>query len=133
MKRIFPIVIAIILCSCQQGGPYTEAFTANGTIRLEQKGEALCTYDPASYQLAFNREKGEFRVHTDNMSDYFILDLDQIPGEAGQQVTGTIIWTTETDIYTKREITLETAKLEGDKIWLWNTKDRIGMVVKVLE
>jgi len=133
MKRFLPFIFILLLsCACNRDS-YLGAFESNDAIRLEQKGKVICEYEPTTYQLSFNREKGEFRVHTDNMSDFFVAILDQVPTEQDQQVNGTLIWTTETDTYTKRDITLKAVKLEGDKIWLWLSQGQIGLVVKVLE
>jgi len=133
MRRLIPLLLTLaVLASCKDDR-YLPAFTGAENVCLMQKGKVLCTYDPATYQIGFNRNQGQFRVHTDNMSDYFIVNVDSVPSELGQEVNGSIIWTTATDIFTKRDITLELVRVEGDKLWLWASQGQIGAVVRVLE
>jgi len=126
------MIVCALLISCKKD-KYLPDFSNFNEIGLMQKGNEVFVYDPLVHQMGFNRGQGQFRVHTDNMSDYVVVDLESIPSEIGQEVEGTLIWTTSSDIFTKRNITLETIKIEGDKIWLWHSQSQIGVVVRVLE
>lgn len=134
MKRALPYLLlaALLLCSCRDDR-FITPFVAQDGIRLTVNGRTVFTYDPLTCQLGFNRQRGEFRVHTDNMSDFYTLQLSKIPEREGQEVTGTLVWTTATDIYTKKNVTFTAEKLEGDCIWLWTGNGRVGVVVKVLD
>ena len=134
MKRVLPYLLlaALLLCSCRDDR-FITPFVAEDGIRLTVNGKTVFSYDPLTCQLGFNRQRGEFRVHTDNMSDFYTLQLSKIPEREGQEVTGTLVWTTATDIYTKKNVTFTAEKLEGDYIWLWTGNGRVGVVVKVLD
>lgn len=134
MKRYTHILIAVLLLvsSCDGTHEITN-FSDTDAIRLEVAGITQFFYDPITCQMAFNRERGEFRVHTDSMSDYFIVDLSEIPTETGQEVTGDVIWTTTNDLMTRQNITLRLINSQGDRLWFWNANYRIGVEVRILE
>ena len=91
-------------------------------------------YDPLTCQVAFNRERGEFRVHTDNMSDYYCLTLKFVPTGEGQKVKGDITWTNRSDVVTKSDLAFVVKKVDRNgKMWLWCRKERIGAVIQVLD
>ena len=134
MKKILPILFAaaMSLCSCQEE-MLMSAFSARDELRLQVGGVEQMCYDPLTCQLGYNPDTMEFRVHTDNMSDFFSLRLTSIPLEDEEQVTGTLTYTTATDIVRRKNITLRAVRLEGDRIWLWNHPMRIGIEIQILE
>lgn len=134
MKKILiSALAAIVLCSCGNERDLP-MFIEDSTIRLEVAGDVVFKYDANTCQLAFNREKALFRVHTDNMSDYFIADLDQVPSEVDQEVTATLSWTTASNVTTRKNIALKTVMIEGDKVWLWSgSGGQFALVIRVLD
>ena len=73
----------------------------------------------------------DLRVNSDNMSDFFILKLNEMPSGEGQRINGAATWTTGDNLHYKKTI-FEVVKLEGSKIWLWSSESRIAAVVQVL-
>ena len=133
MKRL-PVIALLsvcMLCACQKEG-FDEAFLQSDALRLEIKGYTVFSYDPLSCQMGFSRDKAEFRVHSDNMSDFYILALSRIPAGVGEEIPGSITWTTSKDIHNKKT-TFEVMKLEGGRIWLWSSSNRTAVVVGVLD
>lgn len=122
----------LLLCSCRDDR-LISSFVLEDEVCLVENSRTVFKYDPLSCQMSFNRDRSEFRVHTDNMSDFFTLTLSAVPIWKGQEVRGTLVWTTKDDIYTKRNVTFTAEKLEGDKIWLWTGNGRVGVVVRVLD
>lgn len=126
------IAAAVLFCGCQEER-LISAFSARDEIRLQVGGVEQLSYDHLTCQLGFNIDNREFRVHTDNMSDFFSLRLSSIPTEDEEQVTGSLAYTTRTDVVHKSNITLKVVRLEGDRIWLWNQASRIGVEIQILE
>ncbi len=122
----------LLLVSCKDDR-FITSFVQQDGIHLSVNSKTVFRYDPLTCQLAFNRDRREFRVHTDSMSDFYTLTLSEIPTRQGQEVKGTLVWTTEKDINTKRNVTFTAEKLEGDLIWLWTGNGRVGVVVRVLD
>lgn len=126
------LLAALLLCSCRDDR-FITAFTGEDGIHLSVNSKTVFKYDPNTCQMSFNRDRCEFRVHTDYMSDFYTLTLSEIPSRQGQEVKGTLVWSTETDIYTKKNVTFSAEKLEGDMLWLWTGNGRVGVVVRILD
>ena len=109
------------------------AFCDNDEIRLLVGGTIAFTYDPNTCQLAFSRDLKEFRAHTDNMSDFYVATFSQVPSELGQRLSADLVWTTEREVLSRKNLTLEVVRLEGDECWLWSNAGRIGLPVRLLE
>src|SRR5574344_464954 len=100
-KRLLVIPLALLaLCSCRRDREF-ETFTQGDEIRLQIGNKVQFTYDPLTCQMGFSRDKLEFRAHTDNMSDFFIVNFTQMPASLDQQVTADLRWTTSRDILTR--------------------------------
>ena len=83
--------------------------------------------------MSFSRDRREFRAFTDTMSDFFAAELSEIPTQLGQRLTADLVWTTEWEVLTRKNLTLEVVRLEGDEFWLWSAAGRIGLTVRILE
>ena len=84
-------LFCLLLSSCQ--GKEGPEFINSSTIGLKVKDKVIFEYDTLTWQNAFNREKCEFRVHTDNMSDYYTISLNLVPTAVDQKAKGDITWT----------------------------------------
>ena len=128
------LVLAAALFSSCSGNKVDPEFVATSDFSLKVKDDMIFKYDPLTCQVAFNREKGEFRVHTDNMSDYYCLTLKFVPTGEGQKVKGDITWTNRSDVVTKSDLAFVVKKVDRNgKMWLWCRKERIGAVIQVLD
>ena len=132
-RHILLILSALVLlCGCSDKRMRI-AFSESEEIRLMVGGTVPFTFDPNTCQLAFSRDRKEFRAHTDNMSDFYAVRFTEIPSTLGQTVTADLTWTTERDVLTRKNLTLEVVRIEGDKFWLWSNSGRIGLSIRVLE
>ena len=133
MRRLAALLaIAVLLCGCNDTRR-RNAFVENNDIRLQIGSTIQFRYDPLTCQLAFSRDRREFRAQTDNTSDYYSIVLSEIPANIGQRVSGDLTWTTETDILTRDDLDLEVLRIEGDQVWLWSSSGRTGVMIKLLE
>ena len=128
---IFLAALVLGFASCREH-TLSDDFKFDSTIRMQIKGYTTFRYEPETCQIGFNRDRCEFRIHTDNMSDFYIIRLDEMPAAEGQTVDGTVSWTTGDDLHTKKT-SFEVIRLEGGKIWLWSPSTRIAAVVMELE
>ena len=108
-------------------------FCEHDEIRLQVGNSTAFAYDPNTCQLSFSRDRREFRAFTDTMSDFFVAELSDIPTQLGQRLTANLVWTTEWEVLTRKNLTLEVVRLEGDEFWLWSAAGRIGLTVRILE
>ena len=136
MKKtgLISAVIALLftLTACVEGGTYTPEFLTDATLRMAVGKTDIITYAPLSCQYAYNSDNMEFRLHTDNMSDYFIIRLQAEPTEEDQMVTaGLLRWTSPTGAdQVRKNIALQVVKMEGDVVWLWYSRESIKMTVR---
>ena len=132
MKRLSAILaILCLMWACKEPN-MSEEFRQSDELRLEIKGYTVFQYNPLTCQQGFNKENNEFRIHTDNMSDFFVIKLQTLPAAEGDITEGLVSWTTGDDLHNKKT-TFETIKFEGGKIWLWSASNRIAAVVQILE
>lgn len=130
--RILLLGALLLLAGCQDERQRT-AFCENEGVRLLVGGSIAFSYEPNSCQLAYSRDLREFRAYTDTMSDFFVATFSQVPSALEQRLTADLVWTTERDVLTRKNLTLEVVRLEGDMVWLWSAAGRIGLVVRILE
>ena len=133
IRGILTLLAALaLLCGCDSRRERS-SFIESDEIRLQVGRAVQFRYDPLKCQMSFNRERREFRAQTDNVSDYYVATLSEIPVSEGQTLTADLSWTTETDVLNRKNLALEVVKIEGEKIWLWSDSGHIGLSVVVLE
>lgn len=136
MRRTVEILATLLVtltlaCACHED-EVSSSFLLDKQVRLEIKGYTVFRYDPLSCQLGFCRDKAEFRAHSDNMSDFYTVRLEAMPAVVGEEIAGSISWTTSNDLHNKKT-TFEVSRIEGDLVWLWSASNRIAVVVRVLD
>ena len=97
--------------------------------------EILMVRDDISltWQMGYNAQKNEFRVHDDSMGNYFILSCNARPDTEGQELEADIQWTMKTSIKRFEGVEFEVKKTSADGcVWLWNKTQGIGVVVRKL-
>ena len=124
---------ALAFVSCDGRHGYDRSFTESETISLTVNKEKVFEYDPITCQLGYNDSKREFRVSTDNMSDYFVIALSKIPTSKEENVTGSISWTGVDYTRELRNQTFETVKVERGKIWLWNQSNKLAVIIPIMD
>ena len=136
MRRIKTIIAGIVLLctlpACIQEGTYTPEFLTDNTLRMAVGKTDVITFNPLNCQYAFNTDQLEFRLHTDNMSDYFIVRLQAEPTKEDQIITaGLLRWTSPTGAdEVRKNIALQVVKMEDDVVWLWYSRESIKMTVR---
>lgn len=125
-------ICAVATLACTQN-TYTPDFLLNDTMRLEIGKKTMFSYSPQSCQYTYNTERKEYRVHTDNMSDYFTIRFEQMPSSDMGSVTAEYLeWTTnDWSNRTRKNIAFEIVKNEGDMYWLWNSRESIKITLRI--
>ena len=131
-RTLLPLLLLLALAGCRDDR-LQSAFVEREGVRLLVGGTIAFTYEPNTCQMAFSRNLKEFRAHTDNMSDFVVADFSEVPSELGQRLSADLVWTTEREVLTRKNLTLEVVRIEGEEFWLWSTTGRIGLTVKILE
>ena len=69
---IMCVVVAASLCGCVKYD-VDEILLSRDDLSLTWKGEQQLSYDPLTWQIGCNVGRGEYRVHDDNMANYYIV------------------------------------------------------------
>jgi len=102
-------------------------------ISLMVKGKRVFTYAEGTGQLGYNRTLRQFRAGNDDMTNFFVLTLDQLPRQEGQEIRGNLQWTSGSSVKSSNGLTFKVEKYDGTGlVWLWNASDKTGAVVKIL-
>ena len=137
MRKVLNILIcvtvALAVACCNGRNGYDRDFLESDTISLTVNREKVFEYDPFTCQLGYNDAKREFRVSTDNMSDYFVVTLSKIPTSKDDQVTGSLTWTGPDYTRDLKNLSFNTVKVQNGKIWLWNQANKLAVIVPVMD
>lgn len=132
VKNIIFLALALMLTASCTKHELDPRFVESEEIRLIVEGRNIFSYNERNCQMAYNAGKHEFRVFTDNMSDYYSLRLSSVPKVLNQEVSGEIVWNTEAESGSVYGSAFKAIRLEGGKIWLWDAADGIAVVVSCL-
>lgn len=128
-KHILALILSLTaICSCVKNELNPE-FVKSDAVRLVVSGREMLRYDELTFQMAYNSTLHEFRVHTDNMSDYYIVRLSKVPNSVNQEVSGEIVWNTASGDGSINNTAFKAVRLEGGKIWLWDAADNVAVIV----
>lgn len=122
--------ISIIGCI---GPQPDEVLLPRTEISLTIKGEEVMEHDPLTCQIGYNRERNEFRLVKDNVSDWMIFRSNATPSNEGQEVKASLEYTSQSSTKTLTDLTFSVEKIAPDgTVWLWNKDKKIGIVIRVL-
>jgi|SRR5574344_42536 hypothetical protein len=130
---LFAAIAALFLTSCRSEDKIDPEFLATKNVSLTVNGTTKFYYSAAKCQLGYNASKKEFRVSNDDMSEYYIVTLESMPTEVNQKIKGNISWTESANIVTKNGIEFKVGSISDGQYWLWNSKEKIGVIVLLLK
>lgn len=132
MKKIMLLAAVLIAAGCSRYD-VDEILMIREDISLTWKGVEQFVYEPATCQIGFNAERNEFRAHTDNLSEWFVLTCMDMPSEVGDEIEADISWTGVNDTRSMRGLEFQTRKISEDGlIWLWCRSAKIGVTIRKL-
>ena len=109
-------------------------FMESSEISLIWKGSTQVLYNSNTCQLAYNNAKNEFRVYDDRLADWFIISCDENPTQEGQSIIADVSWTGDRSPKVFRNQSFIVRKVNEDgRVWLWNSKNKIGIIIKHIQ
>ena len=131
MKRLLIILpLFYILIGC------TPDFTENNLINQNEisliwKGAVQVSFDEATGQLGYNDARNEYRVYNDKLSDWFTMRCSEEPTEEGQVLSADVSWTGERSPKSFNGLSFKVKRISQEGlIWLWNEREKIGIIIK---
>lgn len=133
-RHVAGIVLTLISIIGCVGPQPDEVLLPRTEISLTIKGETIMELDPATSQIAYNSERNEFRLASDNLSDWLIFKSNATPTDVGQEVMASLEYTSQSNIKRLTDLTFSVEKTAPDgTTWLWNKEKKIGIIIKVLQ
>lgn len=131
-KSILSCLMLVMLAGCNLYD-VDEVLLSRDDVSLTWKGEAVLVYEPDKWQMGYNSAKNEFRVHDDQMADYFVVRCEASPTDEGQELKADVEWTEESSMKRLEGVRLEVKKVSADGyVWLWGKNHSVGIVVRKL-
>ena len=133
-KRLYILgLLLLALTGCKEKVDMDLDMYNSEQISLMVKGKKVFTYTEGTGQLGYNRSLRQFRAGNDDMTSFFVLTLDELPRQEGQEVRGAVQWTSGSSVKSTSNLVFKVEKYEGTGlVWLWNAQDKTGAVVKIL-
>ncbi len=131
MKRFLAILLSLVpLWGCNHN-EINEALLDRNDISITWKGVPQVIYNGSNCQLAYNDSDIEYRVYNDRLAYWFFLRCEEKPVTTGQEVRAYISWTGEKSTKAYDNLLFRVEKTdESGMVWLWNTDNRIGVIIK---
>ena len=134
MKRFIYIALCIFLLGgC---GPETEEITIleSSEISLTWKGVPQMEFSEEACQLAYNEKRNEYRVYDDKLANWFVVRCSEKPTTEDQELSADVSWTGDRSPKTYEGLHMRVEKVSEDGlVWLWNTDNRIGIIIKNIQ
>ena len=134
MRKYLYIIVLVLLCSgCKKKVEMDLDMYNSNQISLMVKGKKVFTFDEGTCQLGYNRSLKQFRAGNDDMTSFFVLTCTDLPRTKGQEIRGNLQWTSGSSVKTSNGLTFKVEKYDDTGlVWLWNSADKTGAVVKIL-
>ena len=134
MKKVLYIILsALLLCGCE---PENEVniILERSEVSLTWKGVIQVDFDQKSGQLAYNDKTNEYRVYDDKLASWFTLRCSEKPTTEGQELSADVNWTGDKSPMAYEGLSFTVKKVsDKDLVWLWNTENRIGIIIKNIQ
>ena len=132
--RKYLLIIALVLLSagCKKKVEMDLEMYNSDQVSLMVKGKRVFTFDEGTGQLSYNNTLRQFRAGNDDMTSYFVLTCNEAPRSQGQEIRADLQWTSGSSSKSTKGIIFKVEKYETGLVWLWNSTDKTGAVVKIL-
>ena len=132
-KYIFILALVLLFTGCKKKVEMDLEMYNSNQVSLMVKGKKVFVYDEGTCQLGYNSTKRQFRAGNDDMTSYFVLTCSEAPRSQGQEIRADIQWTSGSSVKSTNGLTFKVEKYDNTGlVWLWNSTDKTGAVVKIL-
>lgn len=131
-KYLLIIVLVLLSAGCKKKVEMDLEMYNSDQVSLMVKGKRVFTFDEGTGQLGYNNTLRQFRAGNDDMTSYFVLTCSEAPRSQGQEIRADLQWTSGSSSKSTKGIIFKVEKYETGLVWLWNSTDKTGAVVKIL-
>lgn len=129
------LMMAAGLAACSSGAKPDPEFLAGPVITLQINGQEKIKYVSDTYQLGYGGGGRVFRVHNDEMSEYFVLTCQEPPEAEGQRIKCSLKYASGGDVVSKTGMEFRVEKIDeaSGMVWLWDSKRKTGVSVMKID
>ena len=132
-KYLFIIALVLLFSGCKKKVEMDLDMYNSTQVSLMVKGKRVFTFDDGTCQLGYNRTLRQFRAGNDDMTSYFVLTCYDTPRTQGQEIKADLLWTSGSSVKSANGLVYKVEKYDDTGlVWLWNSADKTGAVVKIL-
>mgnify|MGYP003370700130 CR=1 FL=1 len=132
-KCLYIFAWALLFAGCKEKVEMDLEMYNSDQISLMVKGKKVFTYSEGTCQLGYNRDLRQFRASNDDMTSFFVLTCSELPRQEGQEIRTELKWTSGSSVKTSGDLVFKVEKYDDTGlVWLWNSTDKTGAVVKIL-
>ena len=135
LSRITAIAVAFALstiCCCSKsengGVAGLEEFMERSDCGLYSHGGFLFRYNKVNCQLSINLMRKQIRMQSDDQTDYINMQFIMLPSPSVESTDVTLTYKLGNEEIVN-SCNMEIVKLTGDKIWLWDKKGHLGIII----
>lgn len=129
------LFITILFAGCNIDGPrrdYAELkdFLREDDAGMLADGKYLFKYSQEDSQRSINKRRRHIRLQHDNQNSYVHIQLSSFPATLNETIEVFVIsYTDEQEV--SNSYTMDAAKFESGKVWLWDKKKHTGIILPV--
>lgn len=131
MRHLTKIFLAslLLMWGCRNRNLFPNAgqvfVQQSNAVGIYVDGRQMLAYDPLEHQTA--QRSSSFRIQTDDQSVYLIVQFDPMPSLSAPVTRGKI-GTAGVNGVEDGSYDFQVMAERDDKIWLWNDKQKIGLI-----
>ena len=131
MKKAVIMMFAVLTLSACIQYNINEILLEQTEVSLSLRGKTHYTFKPASGQMAFNSEGTLYRFMNDDMNSWFELKCQSRPGGLGEKVVADLKWKCKESSGDEKDLEFAIKQIDGEgMIWMWNSTNNIGLIIR---
>ena len=127
------IMLALLLFSCRKGEESAgianlDDFISRQDAGLFGDGGFLFKYTPQECQISTNIKRHQIRLQNDPQTSWLHIGFAQFPRSEGEKIGVELKYRVGGDEIVNVTV-VETVKVRGEKYWLWDSKNNLGVIL----
>lgn len=133
-KTLLSALLLLAAAACSKDDTRPGENPANAFLQMQVPGvyeddKTLFGYDSDLHQYAFNTGRRTFRIQNTKQDRMLLCTLGADP-QPGARMT-VAVETRAIASFPSQEIEMEVLRRTDGKVWLWNPKQRIGLLIRM--
>ena len=134
MRQVLIFMLAALSLSACVEYDINEVLLVHTDVSLTHKGKVQYTFDPSQGQMSLNADKTLYRYLSDDLSSWMEVVCQSRPGGVGEIVIAYVKWKSSNSKIDEKELKFEIKQTDGSgMIWLWDSENNIGLVIRDFE